>query len=142
MKNFFGGTVARRRIPEPERSARGIPERQDRQPRAPQVQRVEGEPEPPTWFDSRTLGIWQHLCAVLRNRGQLTLDNRWALAALTCAVNDWQAMQADIAQNGSTYYLRGVEKIRPAAKLMNETDHQLRMWLGEFGLTDVTFQAI
>ena len=125
---------------------------------APNV--VHGEPQMPFWLSDRGITIWGELTDVLRQRGQLAKDSYWALCGLVDAIERWEFLRADVAENGYTTKniaagaarMKGklrddeqveetdmIERVRAAVKLLFEAQTLMRYWLQEFGLTDVTF---
>lgn len=106
------------------------------------VERVNGEPEPPTDLSEYALECWNKVVPVLRTRGQLSLDSLWSLIALCECYAEWKELRLDIRVEGRTYTSEmsygSVERANPKVGMLADADRRFRMWLNEFGLTDGT----
>ena len=122
-----------------------------------------GEPEMPLDYDERCTAIWNRLCSILRDRGQLSRDSQYALELLVDALDEWYGWKEDIRKNGtiqdvlsySAAKRKGamkpdeqmddfefVEKLRPSVSARSEASDRVRKLLCEFGLTDASFGKI
>ena len=127
-------------LPPEHHRLRGTAPRRDQHVGFTPVDRIGGEPEPPSWLDKESLAVWSHVCLILRHRGELGLDLYWALLPLVGAIVDCQRLKRQIQASGITQNVemkRGgkLARLHPAAQLLQERKSDLLKWLRQFGLT-------
>ena len=95
---------------------------------------------PPDWLKGEGLILWGELVPVLDEMGVLSTSDRFALAALCSAYDDYREAATIVEREGQVYTrttAAGSTSVaaRPEIAIRNDAFRRMASMLGEFGLT-------